>query len=424
MPIRVGMIGAGVMAQGIVLHAATSCPGIRIAAIANRTLHKAWQAYGEAGLKDVLACRTAGDLASAIRSGQPAITPDPLQLAEAEGIDVLLEVTGAVEDALPAILAGLAHRKHIVLMNPALDATLGPILRVKADRAGVVYTSVDGTRAGVAVNLVRFVKGIGMKPALCGATTESHDPYRTPLTEATSARRWGQRPSAATAAVDGTRLSLDQAVVANATGMRVARRGMYGPSVRAGTPVGEVAEHYPHDHLLNGPGIVDYVVGAAPSRGVFVLGTVENVRQRRYLDLYGLGPGPLHCFVQPYHLCHFEVPRTVGRAALHREAALAPVGPPVVEVVAAAKRNLRAGETLDDLGHFMTYGVAENADAVASANLLPIGIAPGCRLKRDLKRDEILTYDAVELPSGRLCDRLRQEQVEYFGLTSERSMAL
>jgi predicted homoserine dehydrogenase-like protein len=423
-PIRVGMIGAGFMARGVALQVATACPGIRIAAIANRTLDKARQAYEEAGQGDIVECRNLSDLEAAIREGRPAITPDPVHLAEADGIDVLLEVTGAIEDALPAVLTGIEHRKHIVLMNAELDGTVGPILKVKADRAGVVYTNVDGDQPGVIMNLYRFVKGIGLKPVLCGNIKGLHDPYRTPLTQAEFARRWGQRPSMVTSFADGTKISFEQAIVANGTGMRVAKRGMHGPTVAPGTPIQEVANLYPLEDLLEGPGIVDYVVGASPGPGVFVLGTIENPQQRHYLNLYKLGEGPLYCFYTPYHLCHFEVPNTIARAALFGDPALAPLGAPVVEVIAAAKRDLRAGEVLDDLGHFMTYGLAENADTVASANLLPIGIAPGCRLKRDLSTDDVLTYDDVELPANRLCDRLRQEQAEYFGLAPSKRIAL
>jgi predicted homoserine dehydrogenase-like protein len=423
-PIRVGMIGAGFMARGVALQAATASPGIRIAAIANRTLERAHQAYEEAGQTDVVECGTAAELAMALREGRPAVTTNPVLVAEAEGIDVLLEVTGAIEDALPAILSAIEHRKHIILMNAELDGTVGPILKVKADRAGVVYTNVDGDQPGVIMNLFRFVKGIGVRPVLCGNIKGLHDPYRTPTTQAEFARRWGQRPSMVTSFADGTKISFEQAIVANGTGMRVARRGMHGPTVPGGTPIQEVAGLYPLEDLLEGPGIVDYAVGASPGPGVFVLGTIENPRQRHYLDLYKLGEGPLYCFYTPYHLCHFEVPNTIARAALFHDAALAPLGAPLVEVIAAAKRDLKAGEVLDDLGHYMTYGLAENADVVSEANLLPIGIAPGCRLKRDLGKDAVLTYDDVELPPNRICDRLRREQADHFGLPSAKRVAL
>jgi predicted homoserine dehydrogenase-like protein len=97
---------------------------------------------------------------------------------------------------------------------------------------------------------------------------------------------------------------------------------------------------------------------------------------------------------------------------------IAPLDGPRVEVLTAAKRDLRAGEVLDGIGFYLTYGLAENADVVARENLLPMGIAEGCRLLRDVAKDRALTYDDVELPAGRLCDRLRDEQVTLFATPS------
>src|SRR5690606_23107559 len=133
------------------------------------------------------------------------------------------------------------------------------------------------------------------------------------------------------------------------------------------------------------------------------------------LDLYKLGRGPYYCFYTPYHLCHFEVPNTIARAVLFGDAAIAPIGAPCVDVVTTAKTDVPAGTVLDDFGHYMTYGQCENADTARRERLLPIGIAPGCRLVRDVARDEVLTYEDVEVPEGRLIDRLRAEQDASFG---------
>ena len=167
--------------------------------------------------------------------------------------------------------------------------------------------------------------------------------------------------------------------------------------------------------MLAGPGIVDYVVGAEPGPGVFVLGTHDDPQQRHYLNLYKLGEGPLYCFYTPFHLCHFEVPNTVARAVLFGDAAIAPLGGPLVDVVAAAKTDLESGRELDSLGGYTVYGLAENSEVAAEERLLPIGLAPGCRLVRELKKDDVLSYDDVEVPPGRLSDRLRAEQNERFG---------
>jgi len=110
------------------------------------------------------------------------------------------------------------------------------------------------------------------------------------------------------------------------------------------------------------------------------------------------------------------VPLTAARAVLFGDATIAPLAGPVVDVVAVAKRDLKQGETLDSIGGYTTYGVAENSDNCAREKLLPMGLAEGCRLKRDVAIDQALCYQDVELPEGRLCDTLRAEQTSLFML--------
>lgn len=415
-PVKVGMIGAGFMGRGIALQICKSVPGMELVAIANRTVAGALRAYGEAGVDSVEEVSTTGILEDRISKGQFSVTGDPSILCEADGIDAIIEVTGTIEYSLPHVLSAMRHKKHVILMNAELDGTLGPILKVYADKEGVVITNADGDQPGVEMNLFRFVRSIGVKPVLCGNIKGLHDPYRNPTTQEGFAKKWGQQPSMVTSFADGTKISFEQAIVANATGMQVARRGMLGPTVEPGTPLKDcVHDIYPREVLLNGPGIVDYVVRAEPGPGVFVLGTHEDPRQKHYLNLYKLGEGPLYLFYTPYHLCHFEVPHTVARAVLFHDAALSPRGGPEVEVVAAAKTDLREGGVLDGLGEYMTYGLCENASTTRKENLLPIGLAKGCKLKRDIPKDRVITLDDVEIPQGRLCDSMRKEQEQKFG---------
>lgn len=415
-PIRVGMIGAGFMGRGVALQIATAVPGMRLCAIANRSLDNARRAYEEAGQGTPKQVESPHALATAIDADRPAVTQDWRLLTEAPELDAILEVTGAIEDALPAVESAIAHGKHTILMNAELDGTVGPILKRQADRAGVIYTNVDGDQPGVEMNLIRFVKGIGVTPILSGNIKGLQDPYRTPETQADFARKWGQKPHMVTSFADGTKISFEQAIVANATGFRVGRRGMYGPTVEPGTPIQMAAQTLPTEAILESGGLVDYVVGAEPGPGIFVLGTINHPVQQHYLALYKLGDGPLYCFHTPCHLCHFEVPNTIARAVLFGDAAIAPAGPPMVDVVATAKTDMKAGSVLDDLGHFMTYGQCENADTVARDGLLPMGLAPGCRLRRDISRDSVLRYADVEIPAGRAVDRLRQKQDRLFDL--------
>ena len=415
-PIRVGMVGAGFMGRGVALQICRYVPGMVLAAIANRTVAQARRAYAEAGELAVREVSTLDVLEDCIRRGQPAITDDALLLSRAAGLDAIIEVTGAVEHGAHVVLTAIEHGKHVVLLNAELDGTAGAILKVYADRAGVVYTVSDGDQPGVTLNLARFVLGLGVKPVLCGNIKGLHDPYRNPTTQEGFARQWGQNPSMVTSFADGSKISFEQAVIANALDMDVAQRGMYGPTVAPGTPISKAAEWYPTERLLDGgPGIVDYVVGAEPGPGVFILGTHDDPIQQHYLKLYKLGPGPLYCFYTPYHLCHFETPSSVARAVLFGDACLAPAGAPRVEVITAAKIALRAGDTLDGIGHYMTYGLAENYATAYAQNLLPIGVAEGCTMLRDVPPDQALTYDDVLLPPGRLIDQLRREQAAHFG---------
>ena len=170
---------------------------------------------------------------------------------------------------------------------------------------------------------------------------------------------------------------------------------------------------YDVDRVRELGGIVDYVVGT-PLTKVYVLAEHDDPKQQHYLNLYKMGDGPLYSFFVPYHLVHFEVPNAIARVALFSDPVSRALGGPVVEVCAVAKRDLRAGETLDDYGEYMTYGEAVSADDMCSGRLLPEGLVEGCVLRRDIKQDELITYDDVDLPRRRVADRLRAEQYERF----------
>ncbi len=413
-PINVAMVGAGFMGKGIALQLLTAAKGMHLAAISNRNIEKAYKAYHESGIDEVKEATTEKDLNDAIRSRKAAVTTDPMLLCYSEEIDVIVEVTGAIEFSAGVVLRAIQNKKHVVLMNAELDGTVGPILKVYADKNDVVITNCDGDQPGVIMNLYRFVKGIGVKPVLCGTIKGLHDPYRNPTTQVEFAKKWGQKPEMVTSFADGSKVSFEQALVANATGMKVGKRGMYGPTVPAGTPIEEVANEYPEDLLKTETGVIDYVVGASPAPGVYILGTNNHPVQQHYLNLYKLGEGPYYCFYRPYHLCHFEVPNSIARAALFGDATIAPMSKPQVEVITIAKKDLKAGEEIDGIGYYMIYGVCENAETAEEQNLLPLGVAEGCVLRSDIKKDQALTYDGVEVPEGRLIDQLRAEQRSYF----------
>lgn len=426
-PIRVGMIGAGFMGRGVANQIINSVPGMELVAVSNRNLAGAERAFHEAGRTDTVVVESGPALQAAIEKGQPAVTQDGLLLCACPGIDVLIDVTGAIEFGAQVTMAAIENGKDMVTMNAELEGTVGPILKTYAEKAGIVLTGCDGDQPGVQANLYRFVKSIGLTPLVCGNIKGLQDPYRNPTTQEGFARQWGQNPYMVTSFADGTKISFEQAIVANATGMTVAKRGMYGHDFRLNrdalveqfglTNPGHVdgcTRLYDVDQLRELGGIVDYVVGVNPGPGVFVFATHDDPKQRHYLNLYKLGEGPLYSFYTPYHLCHFEVPLSAARVALFRDVVFSPQGAPRVDVVATAKKDLKAGEMLDALGGYTTYGQCETASVTLRDRLLPIGLAEDCRLRRDVAKDQVLTYDDVEVPPGRLCDRLRAEQDQRF----------
>ena len=414
-PIRVGMIGAGFMASGAALEVIRYKKGMRLVAISNRNIEKAQKAYIQAGVQDAQTITNLSELDSRISEGKVSVTDDPMLLCSSAQIDVILEMSGDVEFGARVAMEAIKNKKHFVSFNAELFGTLGSILKTYADKAGVIFTLADGDQPVVEMNLFRFVKGLGVRPVLCGNIKGLHDPYRNPTTQKGFAEKWGQNVNMVTSFADGSKVSFEQAVVANATGMGVLKRGMIGPTVEPGTVIDKTVDLFPADELLSGNGAVDYVVGAIPGPGIFVLGTIDDPIQKHYLNLYKLGEGPLYCFYTPYHLCHFEAPTTVARAFLFNDAGLTPLGRPMVDVVATAKTDLKAGKKIDGIGEYDTYGLCENYDVARNENLLPIGLAEGCILTRDVLKDQVITFDDVTLPAGRLSDMLWKEQLDIFG---------
>lgn len=407
-PIGVGIVGAGFMARGLINQIVNSTPGMMVAAVYARRPEQAVAALADAGVTDPARPDDARGVDAAYRAGRISAVPDIAALTDADAVEVVVDVTGAVEFGAHLALRSFEQGKHLVLMNAEVDATVGAALVRRADSAGVVYTGCDGDQPGVQMNLFRFVRGIGLTPLVCGNIKGLQDPYRTPTTQAMFAERWGQDPHMVTSFADGTKISIEQAVVANATGMSVHRRGMLGRD--HDDHIDTLTTRYDVDELRELGGAVDYVVKAKPGPGVYVFASHDDPKQRHYLDLYKLGEGPLYSFYTPYHLCHFEVPNTIARAALFGDATIRPMGDPTVEVITRAKTDLRAGTVLDGLGGYHYYGEADTAATVRAERLLPIGCAEGAVLVRDLRKDAVIGYDDVELPSGRLIDLLRAEQ--------------
>jgi predicted homoserine dehydrogenase-like protein len=415
-PIRVGMVGAGATGRAIALQLGTPVPGIRLMAIANRTLAHGERAFREAGITEWRHAESAREAEAAINRGVPVLTDAPSVLTACDAIDIIVEVTGTVAAAAHVVLEAFDHGKHVVLVNAELDSLLGPILKVRADQAGVVLTHTDGDEPGVAMTLFRYLRSLGLRPVAAGNIKGMVDYYRTPETQLAFAEKNDQDVRKVTSFADATKLSMETTVLANATGFHAGRRGMYGPACKY---VRELANLLPADQMLS-TGLVDYSVGAAPHTGGFVIVHEESPLKKAQLAYYKLGDGPFYVFYTPFHLPHIQLASTIGRAVIHRDPTVAPLAGPVCEVVTVAKRNLRAGERLDGIGGFCAYGLIDNSASVRASGALPIALSEGCVLRRDVSKDAVLSFGDVEEPvRDRLVEELWMEQNTRWSLATQ-----
>jgi predicted homoserine dehydrogenase-like protein len=411
-PIRVAVIGAGFMGQGLTNQITNSVPGMRMVAGFNRRAQRALDMFAYAGRHDAVVATTQDQVEDAIRAGKPVVTEDAFLLTRSEQIDVLVDVTGSVEFGARVIFDAFRHGKDVILMNAEVDATIGPILQVYAEKHGVILSACDGDEPGLQMDLYRWVKGLGLTPLVMGNIKGLQDPYRNPTTQRGFAEKWGQNAAMVTSFADGSKISFEQAVVANATGFKVKSRGM-SRGLEYRDDVMKIGSLYDIDELRSSGGIIDYVVGT-PLTKIYCLAEHPDPKQQHYLSLYKMGEGPLYAFFTPYHLVHFEVPNAIARVVLFRDSVAKPLAGPVVEVCAVAKRDLKAGEVLDDYGMYMTYGEAVNTEEMCERHYLPEGLVEGCTLLQDIPKDSVITYDDVTLPADRLADRLRAEQYSLF----------
>jgi predicted homoserine dehydrogenase-like protein len=410
-PIRVGMIGAGYSAKHICSQIINSFPAMHLVVISNRTPESAKKVYEIAGIDHPVHVSRPAELDNVIKKRGYAITDDPRVIFDNDQIDAVIETTGEVEFGAWCAFESIKSGKHTIVLNCEMDATVGPLLKHYADKQGVIYSNTDGDEPGVASNLARYVKTIGLEVVGAGNLKGFYDVHRTPETQREFAEKNNQKPHMMTSFVDGTKLSMELTVLANGLGFGVGKRGMYG------VPCDDVRtclQHFPQDAFQSGKGIVDFLLGASPYTGAFVVGYTEQPLKKDYLQYLKMGEGPFYVFYTPFHLPQLDIPITVSRAVLLHDATVAPKGRPYCDAIAIAKKDLKAGDVLDGIGGFAAYTLIDNFETCRQENLLPMGVAQNCKLIRDVKMDTPLGYDDVEIPAGRFIDLLRKEMIETF----------
>lgn len=404
--IRTAVIGAGLMGRGLV-HQLSRMPGMFPSLVVNRTLIHAVEAYRLVGFqdKDIVISDDPDVLAEAVARGKPAVSSTPEIAAKVNTIDVVIEATGAVEYGAREALSCIQNHKHIVLLNAETDATVGCLLKKKADEAGVVYSVADGDQPGVIMRMVEYCRGIGFEVMSAVNCKGFMNIRANPESIKEWAIKQNTSPVMTAAFTDGTKINIEQNVVSNATGLIPAKRGMIGIK----TDLKNALKDFGNSEAFRAHGTVEYTLGGDFGGGIFIICRSKDAeRVKPYMSYFKMGDGPNYLFFRPWHLCHFETPLSAAEAVIYKEPTVAPRGRPISCTVAVAKRDLKVGDMLDGIGGFNQYGQidsVENCDG-----LLPIGLAENVRLLRNIKQDEPIPLSAVELDETRLLVKLWKEQ--------------
>lgn len=390
----VAVVGAGYVGTGVV-HSVAQSPGMRPSLIANRNTERAVASLGQLGVdaSDIVVSDSADELVTAIRAGKPAVTPHAAIIAELP-IDVVVEATGALDYGTETILAMLDAGKHVVSFNAECDALLAWLFHERARANDVIYTIADGDQPGVLFRLQQQVEAMGFEVTASLNCKRHLNVHQNPETGAGYAARDTTSAHMTTAFGDGTKMQVEQAVVANAIGMIPDKRGMHGIESTVATAALDIPA------VLSAPGRVDFTLGGDFGAGVGVVGRHPNHDlHKQAMGFYKMGDGPDYFFFRPYHLVHLEVPMTIAELIVDNEPLVTVDAPHVAEVLAIAKKDLASGEALDCIGGFSAYGHIDTAENAAGH--LPVGLVEYATMTTDVAQDQPIPLDAVQLDGSK-----------------------
>jgi predicted homoserine dehydrogenase-like protein len=393
-PIRVALIGAGQMGTEIIAQVGEMA-GMRISVVVDLTLEKAARGYTVSRRPvDVAATDDLGEAGRALAAGASVASTDFRAATSLPGIDAVIEATGSPEQGTIAALHAIHNRRHIVMMNVECDVTVGTVLERRARSAGVVYTLASGDEPAAIIELCRFARALGFRIVAAGKGKNN------PLDVHATPDEWRQRaderrmsPRMLVEFVDGSKTMVEMAAVSNAMGLVPDVRGMHGPRVLL-SDLTRVFRLREQGGILSREGVVDYAIGNVHP-GVFVIVTTDNPTIRASLVQRDMGDGPTYLLYRPFHLCSLEVPLSVARAVFYGESSGHPRKRQTSECITIAKKDLRAGETLDGIGEYCYRGSIELYETARELRLLPLGLAKGCVMRKDVARDEVITLDMV-----------------------------
>ena len=429
-PIGVGVVGAGRFGT-LALIQLHRMPGVRITVVADLDTNRALTALERAGVDPGQICATEqeGEAAGAIREGMIVVTGNG-GLTSGHGVDVVLEATGSVEAGCRHALDAIARGKHIVMATVEADVLAGPILKHLADEAGVTYTLAYGDQPALIKELFDWATTLGFEVVAAGKGTKFLPEFResTPDTvwgfyghTPEEAERAGLNPKMYNSFLDGTKSAVEMVAVSNMTGLVPDVRGMHFPAASI-EEIPSVLCPQTDGGILQSAGVVEVVSSIYPDGsevpndirwGVFVVFGADSEYGRRAISEYGVpvGAGGKYSILhRPYHFVGLETPISVVTAALRGEATGAPIGAPISEVIAVAKRDLTPGDVLDGDGGYTVVGQAERASIAAGENLLPMGLTDSATVTRPVVQGAPVTRTDVTLREGSFAAELRARQ--------------
>ena len=408
-PIQVALIGAGQMGKDIVAQVACML-GMRIAVVVDLKTETAVESYTLSGYKGEIVETDDLKIANkAISEGIKVATTNFEIATTASAVQVVIDATGSPEMGARISLQCINNKKHIVMMNVECDVTVGPILRKMAENAGVVYSLTAGDEPGSIVEIYRFAKALGFKIVAAGKGKNNPlNVYATPDEWEEKARQRQMNAKMLVEFVDGSKTMIEMAAVSNATGLVPDIRGMHGPHCNV-KDLNKIYSRKDQGGILEKEGIVDFAIGDV-NPGIFVVVTTDQQRIIDGLVQRDMGDGPNYLLYRPYHLCSIETPITAAQAVIYGESTAHPMNKLTSEVITLAKKDLKAGQTLDGIGEYCYRASIELAGVARKGNMLPVGLAKGAVLNCDIKKDDVITYDMVGLNDNSVLLQLRRIQ--------------
>jgi len=410
-PIQAALIGAGQMGKEIVCQI-DLMKGMRLPIIVDVDINNCMQAIKDSGYTGkVVRADDVFTAERAIDEGIRVVTTDYRIAVKARQIQSVIDATGNPELGARITMLCCNHKKNVVMMNVECDITVGPLLRRMSENAGIVYSLSAGDEPGSIVEVYRFAAALGFKIVACGKGKNNPlNIYATPKDEEWMERAAsrGMSPRMLVEFVDGSKTMVEMCAVSNATGLVPDVRGMHGPKCNI-KDLAKVFSLKSQGGILSKEGVVDYGIGDI-NPGVFVIVTTDNKKLREGLIQRDMGYGPNYLLLRPYHLCSCETPITVAQGVIYGESTAHPMQIPTSECITITKQDLKVGQVLDGIGECCYRGSIDLYETAKSNNMLPLGLAKGSVLKRDVARDTIITYDMVELKNDSVLLQLRMIQ--------------